>query len=582
MPFFLFCGVDWCRKPTFVQSILLGIGVGLVALSSPYYVVFFLVPVFAIMGIYLLFRHSHKIRTDRRFLKSGIIVLAASLIVVLPFYWGFIEYHKELTSINTAFAMDPYFYAADILSWILPSGEHPFWGRWTGPVYRRFTTPNLMETTLFLGFLPILLFLASLVVPSSWKRSVTTDLAPWQMLAALTLVLSFGPVLHFNGTEILSWMPYRLLMMLPGSETFRIPSRVGITSALAVIVVDMVLVDGFSQKMPLWATRAGVLFWGMALLFNLPFDFPFPTSDAGIPTTYQQVEEMPGEFAILELPAGESFFSSMSRYMYYQTYHEKRLVSGYLGRRPLRLHEQEHLLPFVKYFFNPDFFLGSSDIQMIPAAEIASAEVDLHNLGIRYIVLHCPSSGPTTYCDFALPLLESSVGVPSSVERLAGETIYLYSIKISASASCFSSSPLSVFVGETLQISLLGWSLRQNSSGDLSWDTTWSCTGVADRDYTLYVHYLDSSFNMVDQGDHLLGSSSSNAYFPTSQWLCPGYYFDSVSIPLDSLTDGLSIAFGIWDPNSGVYLRPAGQLFIDGAARVRISLLDVVLTSQNE
>jgi len=41
-----------------------------------------------------------------------------------------------------------------------------------------------------------------------------------------------------------------------------------------------------------------------------------------------------------------------------------------------------------------------------------------------------------------------------------------------------------------------------------------------------------------------------------------------------------SIAFGIWDPNSGDYLQPAGHLPIDDAGRVRIDSLDLVFRNE--
>lgn len=572
MPFCLFCAVEWCRKPTLIRSILLGGAVGLVALSSPYYVVCFLIPAFAVMGVYLLLKYHHVIRIDRRYFRASFIVLGVAIILVLPFYWSFIEPYQELSSVNATFAEDPYIYAADVLSWILPSGEHPFWAKWTRPIYRGFTTINLMEVTLFFGFVPLLFFLVSLLIPPRWRRLVKIDVIPWQALAIITLLLSFGPVLHLGGKEILSWMPYRLFMALPGSEIFRIPSRVGITAILAVIVVDMVVLDTLLPKTPTWIVRLGVVLWGIGLLFNMPFDFPYPIADTRIPDSYQQIAETTGQFAILELPAGEWYFKPMSRYMYYQTYHHKRLVSGYLGRRPPRLHEQEHLLPFVNYLFNPDFFTGKSSIATIPLGAIANAQLDLYNLGIRFVLLHCESADPNRYCNFALPLLESALGFPSSTEHLLDETIYLYVLDNSAFASGFSSLPLSVFTGETLTIDLLDRSFQQDASGSYSLTTMWFCTGDIDRDYTLYVHIVDSQSNLVVQRDHTLGINSSNAYFTTSHWLCPGYYFDSVEIPYAALPDDFSIAFGIWDPDSGDYLRPDGQLPIDDLGRVRIDV----------
>ena len=88
--------------------------------------------------------------------------------------------------------------------------------------------------------------------------------------------------------------------------------------------------------------------------------------------------------------------------MYYQTYHRKPIVSGYLGRRPLRLSDVERTLPFVRIFFqdiddrqlfNPDL------VEMMPTPlwpdEIRLGQEHLARQGIGHVLTRCSELWPT-------------------------------------------------------------------------------------------------------------------------------------------------------------------------------------------
>jgi hypothetical protein len=424
MPLCLLLLINCWRRPTILRGLVAGLGVGLVALSSPYYAAYFLLPVALAGGVYVLIWQRPLLRRPSLW-SAALVAAVAAGVTAFPFYASFLEVDPEMTEVAKSLADSAFEYGADLMSWFLPSARHPLWGRYTQGAYSRFTTPNLMETTLFFGFVAPLLAIVSATMRWPGRRQA----AFWQVLALLTLILAFGPVLHIQGQPVVEWLPYRLFMALPGAYAFRIPSRIGITTVIAAVVLAMMVLQRWMKKRPRLPWRAILAVWSAMLLFNLVFQFPYPTSSVVVPPVYEQIAQTPGEFAILELPAGELFLGQMSWYMYYQTYHHKRLVSGYLGRRPPRLHVPEHTMPFVQRFFtnNPDKLVVLPNEERILAQnwpeDIRYANKLLHDQGIRYVLLHCPSP-LDVFCRPASSLLNMGLGLPDYQD----ETTMLYSV----------------------------------------------------------------------------------------------------------------------------------------------------------
>jgi hypothetical protein len=189
-------------------------------------------------------------------------------------------------------------------------------------------------------------------------------------------------------------------------------------TVMAGAILAVMVLERWIEKRLTWPWRVFLVIWSAFLLFNMAFRFPYRGAGTAIPPVYEQIARTPGDFAILELPAGECCFAQMSWYMYYQTYHNKRLVSGYLARRPARLHAQEHTMPFVSRFFNVDsgrLVGGLPDDKSMLAQDwpedVRNASGLLYNQGIRYVILHCQSM-QGGFCEPASALLNRGLGLP--------------------------------------------------------------------------------------------------------------------------------------------------------------------------
>ena len=253
-----------------------------------------------------------------------------------------------------------------------------------------------LESTLFFGFLPPILALGSLLLR---PRRGQSSLRFWQALAIVGFLLSFGPVLHVLQKPVLGWMPYRLFMLLPGAYAFRAPSRVGITAILAATILAMWVVKVVMEKRPAWPWRWLLTGWSVLLVVNLSVGFPYPSASTRIPALYETIRSNPNPGALLELPSGEIYQDDTSWYMYFQTYHQRPIMSGYLGRRPERLQIPEQTLPFINRFFIQDWdsiFAGDwGKLVKWPDAgellaghwpdDIRNSPAILHDLGIQYV-----------------------------------------------------------------------------------------------------------------------------------------------------------------------------------------------------
>lgn len=103
--------------------------------------------------------------------------------------------------------------------------------------------------------------------------------------------------------------------------------------------------------------------------------------------------------------------------------------------------------------------------------------------------------------------------------------------------------------------------------------TGWICERPIPKDYTLYVHFVDRSGNLLAQDDHRLGERSPGGPWPTSQWHCPGYYVDETYVPRDAIQfEELRVGLGLWIPETGERLFPFGPLMVDSFGRTILEI----------
>ena len=158
------------------------------------------------------------------------------------------------------------------------------------------------------------------------------------------LVLTLGPVL--SGTKVP--MPFALVRLLPGLEHFRTPYRFQIPAAVGMTLALASLLTHLSGRLTgpdqLHASRVKKV--ALVLSMAVGVDVVAHRMVGGFAThkfaeepVYRDIAQVPGNFAILEVPfgvrSGTSVIGRGDDLMFYQPVHGKRLINGYLSRIPV-------------------------------------------------------------------------------------------------------------------------------------------------------------------------------------------------------------------------------------------------------
>jgi len=162
-------------------------------------------------------------------------------------------------------------------------------------------------------------------IPSRW----------WTGLTVLFGLLALGPFIHIAGVNTFVPGPWAFLRYVPILGLARTPSRFSVVLMLGIAILFATALVALTRRYPA-RRRLVVTTVGALLLFEL-FPAPRPIYSAEIPRIYQHVKDAGGDIRLLELPVGardgtSSVGNFTARSQFYQTFHEKPLVGGYLSR----------------------------------------------------------------------------------------------------------------------------------------------------------------------------------------------------------------------------------------------------------
>jgi hypothetical protein len=157
----------------------------------------------------------------------------------------------------------------------------------------------------------------------------------WAGLTALFGLLALGPFIHVAGMNTYVPAPWAFLRYVPILGLTRSPSRFSVVLMLGVAILFATALVALTRRYPR-RRRLIVTTVGALLLFEL-LPAPRPIYSATIPGIYQHVKDAPGDVRLLELPVGardgtSSVGNFTARSQFYQTFHEKPLIGGYLSR----------------------------------------------------------------------------------------------------------------------------------------------------------------------------------------------------------------------------------------------------------
>jgi hypothetical protein len=216
----------------------------------------------------------------------------------------------------------------DLLSFLVPNPNHPLAPaglvEWAGR-----GSAGYIEQVASLSVIGLLLIVVA------WRFAGYKLPRFWLGLTAGFAVLSLGPFLTIAHVNTYMPTPWALLRYVPLIGAARVPARMSVVVVLGFAVLVACALVAIVNRFP--ARRRLILCTaGLVLAFEL-FPGPRRLYSAAIPKVYQAVAADPRPVRVLRLPTGiKDGLSNIGNFgpqaQYYQTFHEKRLIGGYLSR----------------------------------------------------------------------------------------------------------------------------------------------------------------------------------------------------------------------------------------------------------
>src|SRR5262245_46737691 len=217
----------------------------------------------------------------------------------------------------------------------------------------------------------------------------------WVALTVFLGALAIGPFVHVGGVNTFVPGPWALLRYVPIVTATRMPARYAIPmmmtfAVLFALALCSITAEHRGRRRTILAVVAA------CLLFELS-PYPRTLHSAHVPEVLRIVADDPRNVCVLGVPLGfrdgewsEGDFSASSQF--FQTFHQKPLIGGYLSRISEREMRRQH------QFFMVHQLLRLSEGQSISAADIeelkrrAPAFVDRARLGYVFVdVARTPS-----------------------------------------------------------------------------------------------------------------------------------------------------------------------------------------------
>jgi hypothetical protein len=277
-----------------------------VALSNAYLLVFF--PVLAALWCAWFARGRVTRLVPIAIAGAGVMMATA------PLFWG---YHVRQAAYGFARGYDEIrSFGADVRSVLNVTHQNIVWRNWLNT--------TAIETALFPGAAIVILAWAGVAprLRGAWRRR---DPIVFYAAGALAMwLLALGPEPTLAGKRIVPYGPYRLLLLLPGSSSIRVPAR-----AFELTVLCLAVTAGAGAAVLMQRRRWRPI--GVALALAVLAEGWFADVAAAVPEPLP-AGTVPAGSLVMDTPLGATndnvpaeYFAVMSGY---------RVINGYSGYAP--------------------------------------------------------------------------------------------------------------------------------------------------------------------------------------------------------------------------------------------------------
>lgn len=347
------------------HSLLAGAALALVGYTALYYLIYAALFTVLLGLLWLPWRDSLR-AIGGYLLRVGVPSLVALLLllpIVLP---ALADLPDGVPRIKPYNRVDPILiHSANLYDVLLPSTLHPIWGgvaQELGSTWHPFASAWNVAP----GY--TVLALVTLACVTMWRYAWR-----WLVIVLVVWVLSLGPLLHIGATRTDIWLPYNLLLQIPGMGLARRPGHLFVLISIALVPL-LALGLGWLFTRP----RGQGLVLAAAATILLVFEYmptPLPVQTQPVHSYYNTVQAAGG--VVFDVPPGDGVAAPMVA----QMEHGQPIMGGYLARTPA--YDITQYAPGIRQLWQvapdpPTVLLNSPDT---PARVLDS-------YGIRHVLIH--------------------------------------------------------------------------------------------------------------------------------------------------------------------------------------------------
>lgn len=405
IPFFVLYLIKTFKEKNVMNPIFASIFLFLSCIGFFYNAVFLMF--FIIIFLLFMFITNRKGVLNKYFIKRFCLMILLFSIMFLPFVYPLLKSGPEAGAVPFSVKA-----SADVGSFFTPSEYHTVFGKYVkdfrAGVFLGGPTPKAN----YIGFSILFLIIYAIAKVDRKKTGL------WIVAGLIFILLSLGPILQFFGVvtiptselgldtlarnifpgtnergldiireNLVIPLPYTVLHFIPFVNVARDASRFFVMALLCFSVLvgfacknlfenfkDKKLFNKINIKNLLMVIIPLIIFFEFMII-------PIPHTQLDPPMAYEQIISDTEDYAIFEVP-----FHRYFEYMYYQTFHNKKLVNGMIGRTPESSKRFIKSVPFLELLSKPILI---NETEMERQKELSQETINtLKDNNIKYVIFH--------------------------------------------------------------------------------------------------------------------------------------------------------------------------------------------------
>ncbi len=338
-------------------------------------------------------RISLSLPSPRASLRVTAVAVLACVAVLSPVLSAMAPHITERRWISPKILWRSSAAGVDLFAFFVPNPTHRLWGEFFERGLARMPG-GFVENVASIPWVAIGVLVVALAVARTRLPRY------WLVFTGFFGLLTLGPFIEIGGVHTYVPTPWALLRYVPVIGAARMPTRFAV---LVVFGVAMLLAFALRDLRVRWrhpALATGLV--TLVLLFELS-PAPRYLHSARVPSVYNVIAADPRPVRILQLPFGLrdgtiSYGNFSADYQFFQTFHGKQLMGGYLSRLPSNGIDRYRQFRLLRVLL--DMSAGQDITQERFDRALLTSRRTLEELHVAYVVIN-RERAPAQLEDFA-------------------------------------------------------------------------------------------------------------------------------------------------------------------------------------